>query len=240
MKEHLLNNLGLSEVEVQVYLACLELGLASIQEISRHSGVKRTSIYNFLDELKLKQLITETKKGKRTLYSAVRPAHLLEQLKTKVTEFEKIVPELDALHANSKNKPSVRYYEGVKGINEVYLDVLIEEKTVSAWVDWDSIKKTLGSQFILKYPAERAKRGIEFKQITRDSKKAREICSRDKKELRTSKLLSCSSFNTEIMIYGNKLAIISFREQNPFALLIEDQGITTTLKIAWDELWKRL
>ncbi len=240
MKELLLKNLGLSEAEAQVYLACLELGQASIQEISRHSRVKRTSIYNFLDGLKSKQLITETKKGKRNIYSAVRPTHLLEHLKNKVSEFEKIVPELNALHANSKNKPSVRYYEGVKGINEVYLDVLLEGQTVSAWVDWDSLKKTLGSQFILKYPKERAKRGIELRQITRDSKKAQEVCNRDKKELRTSKLLSCPSFNTEIMIYGNKISIVSFRTQNPFALLIEDQGIATTLKIAWDELWKRL
>ena len=36
--------LGLSEAELAVYLAALELGEAQIQDISRKSGVKRTSI----------------------------------------------------------------------------------------------------------------------------------------------------------------------------------------------------
>ena len=47
----LIQTLGLSEHEAAVYLAALELGEANIQEISRKSGVKRTSIYNFIDTL---------------------------------------------------------------------------------------------------------------------------------------------------------------------------------------------
>ena len=43
----LIKSLGLSEAEIAVYLATLELGQANVQEISRKSGVKRTSIYNF-------------------------------------------------------------------------------------------------------------------------------------------------------------------------------------------------
>ena len=69
----LIQTLGLSEQEVAVYLAALELGEAHIQDISRKSGVKRTSIYNFIDALKERQLLSEIKKGKRKLYSAVSP-----------------------------------------------------------------------------------------------------------------------------------------------------------------------
>jgi len=43
--------MGLNEKEAKVYLACLELGGATIAEIAEKSGVKRTSIYNFLEEL---------------------------------------------------------------------------------------------------------------------------------------------------------------------------------------------
>ena len=77
----LLNSLGLSDAEGRVYLAALELGEASIQQLSRKSGVKRTSIYNFIDKLKERQVITETRKAKRSVYSAVHPAQLAEMLK---------------------------------------------------------------------------------------------------------------------------------------------------------------
>src|SRR3989344_276954 len=66
----LVKTLGLSEGELSVYLAALELGQANIQDISRKSGTKRASTYNFIDALKERQLISEIKKGRRKLYSA--------------------------------------------------------------------------------------------------------------------------------------------------------------------------
>ncbi len=47
-------------------------------------------------------------------------------------------------------------------------------------------------------------------------------------------------FKTEINIYGNKVAFISFRSREPFAVLIEDEGITETLRTAWKEIWGKL
>ena len=63
----LLNKLGLNQKEANVYMACLELGSGTIKELSEKSGVKRTSIYNFLEELKQKGLITQIQKGKKTI-----------------------------------------------------------------------------------------------------------------------------------------------------------------------------
>ena len=42
------------------------------------------------------------------------------------------------------------------------------------------------------------------------------------------------------MIYGDKVAIMSFRSAPPFGILIEDSGIAETLRVGWQELWKRL
>ena len=42
---------GLNKKQAKVYLACLELGLATVQDLAKRSGVRRTTIYSLLDEL---------------------------------------------------------------------------------------------------------------------------------------------------------------------------------------------
>ena len=64
----ILKNLGLDEKEIKVYLACLQLGSATVQDLSVKSGVKRTNIYNFIDDMKQRGLLSETKIGKRILF----------------------------------------------------------------------------------------------------------------------------------------------------------------------------
>ncbi|MCX6739840.1 MAG: hypothetical protein NTZ49_01260 [Candidatus Parcubacteria bacterium] len=69
-----LTNLGLNDKESKVYLACLELGTSSILEIAKKSGVNRGTIYYIIEELKQKQLISQTTKKKR--YYMLRPSLL--------------------------------------------------------------------------------------------------------------------------------------------------------------------
>ena len=237
--ETLTRGFGLSLQESRVYLAALELGQATVQELSRKSGVRRTSIYNFLDKLKEFQIINETKRGKRSVYTAAHPAQLLEILRLRVNEYERALPQLLAIHNHSRRKPSVTFFEGTEGIKDVYRDALREAKPIIAWTDWEPMLKVLGD-FIRAYPVERAQRNIFLQQIARDSKAARQVAARDAAELRQTKFLQSNDLKTEIMIYGNKVAVMSFRTTQPFALIIEDPGTAETLRVGWQELWKRL
>ena len=50
--ENVLKAYGLNEKQIKVYLACLELGSASVQKISQKSGLIRTTVYEVLETLK--------------------------------------------------------------------------------------------------------------------------------------------------------------------------------------------
>src|SRR3989338_4407031 len=93
----LFESLGLSEDQTKVYLAALELGQASMQDLADKSGVKRTSIYNFIKELIAKGLIVTAKKRKRTVYSAIHPNQLIELEKSRLSELHRVLPELLAV-----------------------------------------------------------------------------------------------------------------------------------------------
>ena len=238
--KNLLNILGLDESQFKVYEAALILGESGMQDLARRSGVKRTSIYTFIDELKEKGFIVETKRNKRKVYSAVDPLNVLEAQKNKMLEFEKIIPQLKAIHNISNIKPKVTYYEGVEGIETVYADMLKDKREILAFEDLEQMKKVLPKSFYDYFPSERAKKGIAFKSISRDSEITRDFVKSNIRLLRESKLIKSEELKTEINIYGNKVAVMSFKEHLPFCVLVEDENIAQTLRVLWSELWVRL
>lgn len=233
--------LGLNEKELAVYLAVLELGEGYVQDISRKSGLQRTSVYNFLEELKERQLISEIKKGKRRLFSATSPHLLLEQQKSKVSSVERLIPQLLAIQNSVKDKPRVSFYEGIEGIKEIYRMTLRGKQTIYAWEDLDRTHDMLPPSFFKGYPEERAAKNIPARCIDRDSPFAREFTSKNNVRLaRESRFVSSEEFGTEINVFGNKVAFFSYSKKNPFGVVIDDVGIASAQKVAWMELWNRL
>lgn len=235
------NLLGINEQEALVYLALLELGEANIQDISKKSGVKRTSIYNFLQKMKERGFIIQTGKHKGKSYMAVNPKQLVDIGKSRLLELESMVPDLSALYQESINKPKIAYFEGIDGIKDAYTDMLKAKQPVVSFEDIDYLKKMLPQNYYSYLPPERAKRGILLRTISKDSSEARAFSKDDKKLLRQTKFIKTNKpLKTEINLYGNKALMISFREDRPFATLIEDKDIVETLRTTWNELWERL
>ncbi|MEK7623976.1 MAG: helix-turn-helix domain-containing protein [Patescibacteria group bacterium] len=240
LSKNLLHSLGLTEVEAAVYFAALELGEGTVQALARKSGLKRTSIYNFIDELKDRGFIVESKKKGRRVYCALHPRQLLEIEKTRLTELEQALPELLAIHNQSPKKPRVTFFEGLEAIENVYWGMLADKQPIVAWEDLEHMEAVLRPAFYKGWPEERAKRNITFKVILRDSRAAREFVKGNIRLLRESKFITSGDLKTGINIYGDKVALISFRNKPVFCVVIEDHDIAETLRVGWTELWKRL
>lgn len=126
-----LEKLGLSEKEARVYLAALELGANSVQNISRKAGVNRATTYVILESLVGKGLISSYEQGKKTYFIAEAPEQLDRLLKKKEKEVEerrqdltKIIPELKAIYNLAGSKPRVKFYEGKEGLKAMQQDTL--------------------------------------------------------------------------------------------------------------------
>lgn len=234
----LIKQFGLNEKQSQVYLACLELGSATVQELAEKSKVKRTSIYNFLDEMKSMGFLSEIQHHGKTLIVAEDPTVLEERGKEQLKQLGKFMPELKALYNRPGNKPKVRYYQGKEGVRNVYMDLLETGEPVFAFTDYEKMFESFGdwTWFV---PEERVKRGIPFKGIARDGKGGRKVKSLDHKQMRVTKLAKDIKFDTEVHIYGNKVSMISFRK--PYAgVVIEDPAIALTMKTVWNMVWESL
>lgn len=210
-----------------------------MQDLARKSKVKRTSIYNFIEDLKSRHLITETKKHKRSVYTATHPERLVELEQGRLKELNVLLPELMAIQNSSPNKPKVTFHEGFEAIKEVYADFVNEGKPIIAWSEFNESKEATGNLFE-EQAERRSKQNIPVRWITTDSPESREFSKTDTRVLRETKFVKSELFKTKIVVYGNKVALLSYRGNPPMAVVVEDRDIADTVRGAWEELWKRL
>ncbi len=242
VSRRLIHNLNLTDHESRVYLATLELGQTTIQEISRKSGVKRTSIYNFLESMKARGLIIQTRKKNREYFSALHPRQFLEMEKVKIKQFERLLPELVVLATRRRGQPRVQFFEGIEGIRSVYALALSANKELIGWSDFDSRTKLLGEEFFTDYfiPA-RIRRGILSRRIVVDTPLARRMIAQNNKHLRETKMMPIKGeLLTEVDVFNDTVTFMSFRSQPPVAVVITDQALAETLKLVWSIIWNSL
>jgi len=118
--------LGLSDKEAGIYLAMLELGPASAQDIAKKSGVNRSTSYSAIEALQARGLASLSQQGSRTLFTAESPNRLAavlnrerRELDEKKKKLEESIPYFLALYNAIDDKPQVRFFEGPEGISAV-------------------------------------------------------------------------------------------------------------------------
>ncbi len=230
-----LENLGLDEKEARVYLACLELGSASVAEIAKKAGVKRTSIYNFLEDMVRRGFVSEIKRDDQILLSAENPEVLESKAQKNLASVQNVMPELLAMFNRPGNKPRVKFYQGLDGIRKIYEETLKSKEPIYAFSDFERMMPLM-EKWMWRYAERRAEKGIKFFSIAKDGLWARKAEAKAREHLREMKIVKNISFDSEINVYENKTAILSF--QRPYAgLIIEDSAIAQTLKSVWQMLW---
>src|SRR3989344_7462268 len=101
----LLQNLGFSRNEAKVYLAGLETGPASAQDIASIAGLKRTTTYSVLSYLVNRGIVGKTKTRGKSKFIAQSPQHLLGLIKELEVNMKEAMPELAAIYNKQTSKP---------------------------------------------------------------------------------------------------------------------------------------
>ena len=238
--KHILEQLGLKDKKADVYLAALELGSATVIEISKKAGIKRTTCYDILMDLIKMGLVSETSKGKKRLFIGEDPEKILGDLENKEKLLSGILPQLKAVYNIKGVKPKIRFYEGKEGLREVYADTLKYSGEIAAFASEDVVR-ALGREWADDYLKKRVKKNIRVRVILPKTEYVSKIVEEDRELLRTSKLIDPQKypFSIEINIYGHKkVALMSSREE--MGIIIEGDEVYKTMKLIFELLWDNL
>ena len=238
--------LNLTEKEILCYLALLEGGSSSIQDISRDTGINRVTIYAAIEELKSKGLISETKKGRRKLFVAESPEglkNILEEKKNEIRAEEEIMesfilPTLKAIDAWQENKPQIKFFEGLEGIDKVYDDYILNSPNVIGCGSYDSVLKVSSWETERKYIEKMRKRRIFFRGILEDTKINHKFDEISKGVMHNKFLPEGTKVSSDILVFGSIVALISYEKKS--ATLIEDESIAQAIKMYLEFMWEKL
>ncbi len=239
--KQILQQFGLQGKKADVYLSALELGSASVIEIAKKAGIKRTTCYDILMDLENEGLISQTSKGKKRLFVGEDPEKIQRNLKNKERLFSEILPQLQSIHNVRGSKPKIRFYEGKDGLREVYDDTLNYSGELLAFASYDVVN-VLGMEWANEYLKKRIKRDIYARAIAPSSQiLVKDFIAKDQEHRRMTKLIDPKKypFSIEINIYGhNKVALMSSKEE--IGLIIEGAEIHNTMKLIFQLIWDLL
>lgn len=250
MINKLFQQINFSEKESRVYLALMELGSTKATDIAKKTNLNRTSVYDLLEVLLQKGLISKYKKGSTTFFNAHEPKQLLsyldrekeeaaksiEKQKQKVSE---LLPQLISLQNIYTSKPKVQFFEGKKGMREAYEDTLTSKEIILAYANVETMHEGLPN-FFPEYYKRRAENKIFIRAIMPRNALSIERAKYNQEEMRDTRLLleSEMNFSPEVNIYNNKMLIASWKEK--MAIIIESKELADLQKLTFDLLWNTL
>ena len=245
MAEQALKQIGLTDGEIKVYLALLELGSSSTGKITKKSGISGSKVYEVLERLINKGLASYIIKNKVKHFEAAGPERILDYLEEKENQIEKekieiqkIMPEL-ILKQSSAKKSEAKIFTGFEGIKTANEDII---KTLKKGEEWLSMGLTEQPKsweiFFNKRQKARAEKGIRLKQILNE--KYISLYKARKKLPYTEFRLLPKNFEmpTTIEIYKNKIIIMILLKEDPMAIMIESKAVANSFKKYFHALWE--
>lgn len=122
--QELFQSLGLAKNEAKIYETLLRHGESSVGFISEKSGVHRRNVYDSLNRLLEKGLVTEIVEASENQYQASEPKKLLEIVQEKAEAIEKVLPDLEKLHFDTPTEYRVHTYRGKEGWKQYMKDII--------------------------------------------------------------------------------------------------------------------
>lgn len=241
----ILQELGLTKRESKVYLALLELGLTTTGSIIKRSEVPNSKIYEILESLQNKGLVSWIIKGKTKYFQASSPKQLLTLLKDKERKIKEILPELEKKQKLSQSKKSVELFEGVKAIRSMLLGLIQDIKKGEDWYGFSTGETSANKEIEEFYEWWGAlKLNIGLKDhllISTINKKdfGASLTNEAKIALEKSKSLKFSnvSFPGDTAIFRDYVIIFNW-EGIPTATLITNESLAKQYKDFFLEVWK--
>lgn len=246
MHDALLTKLGLSPKAATVYLACLQLGPSPMTEIAKASSLKRPSTYLVVDELLMRGFLSVSKKGKRTLYAPEHPRRFLQLLKVRERELEGILPELEALYYEPRDKPRIRVFEGKEAMNHMYDDIFgrmrVEKKELLFFTGIQDLQENFPEALERFYRLIR-EGDFRIRELIEDSPAGKNYARNVAKlsgKCHVIRFLDPKRFSmaqTDNLIYGNTMMMFSIK-RDIFAVEIEHKQLADAHRALFNAAWE--
>ncbi|MBI3032641.1 hypothetical protein HYY69_04145 [Candidatus Woesearchaeota archaeon] len=239
---------GLTDGEIKVYLALLGLGSSTTGPIIEKSGIAKSIVYQILERLMQKGLVSFITSEKTKYFQAAEPKKLLQYVEEREKKLQEnknqvaaLLPELELKQKMAKESQTnqVRVYKGFKGITTAH------EHT------YDKLGKDDEYYYLGVFPEQesyfhaywqkdhmrRAKAGIGCKLLFNQETDIKILNNRNSFKHCDARYMPIK-MKTPAWFMGYKDTAVIGLQEKQIAIEIVDQQIADSFKAYFDEFWK--
>jgi len=244
------NILGISEKAFLIYKVALRKKSLTVFELSGGTGLPRTSVYHYLDELRENGLIIEEKLKNKKYFRSLEPKFLIKKAKEKVKKTEKeakqirlLVRDLNKIVGKGIDKSTIKTYSGIEGAWAITEDILYSRNN-SYWLTATKLpfQELATEKEYFRRITHRRKRMRKTKSyiIADESKFSLKLKRQGDTDFREIKILSKNiQLKGTLVVYGRKIAMISF-SRSIEGFIIENKYLSDLLRIFFKMIWDGL
>lgn len=239
--------LGLSESEVQLFLALVERGALTARELTTLTKAKRPTVYYALRQLMDRGLVT--KRGNQTTerFQAEPPESLStivqlkqQELRALAQEVTDMIPELKKQKISHEGTPGITYFEGKEAMKRAIMDTLYCKKEhIDSIAPADNFFWQIGQAFSASYIRERVDRRITTRNLWEQPLEPKILLQSYKglSEVRILPREMIGHFKTTVFIYDNEVMYISSLDSG-YVLVVKSREHHDLMQSMYNAIWE--
>lgn len=243
MIDDLLRKIGLSDGEIKIYNILLNGGMSPVNKIHEKAGMERRNIYDILNKLIGKGLVSYGIENKRRVFQLTHPNKMIGYIEEKKydldkvqDEIKKIVPSIIQKFNSKKLEINAETYRGIEGVKSIWEDML--DYKIIYWIGSGRYVPKMAPYWFINWNKRRVRLKVKFLNICRYEMQ-KEIKHPLKYEYLKFLPKEFSGNPTVIGIYGNKTVNFIF-DNNIFAFLIDSKGLADNYRAYHKYLWDNI
>jgi len=245
MELKVLEKIGLTKNESLVYKTLLQLGTSKTGEILKKSQLNSGKIYEILESLKVKGLLSESLINNVKYFTAAPPSQILEYIKDKKEELEQeasivksAIPELERLQNITTKETKSVTYTGLRGIKTAVDEALssMKPKEDILAMGVTELKDENFNKFWERWQIQRINKKISQKMIFSEK---REYYKKFSKSQYTQTKVLTGITPVTVDIFGEEKTLILNYGDSPSCILIYDKNTAQSFRQFFKQLWKQ-
>jgi sugar-specific transcriptional regulator TrmB len=246
MNKEILEEIGLTKSEINVYLALLELGSSATGKIVEKSKASSSKIYEVLDKLMQKGLVSFIIKKGVKYFEAAPPERIMDYMKEKEkklnkqkTELKKVLPELELKQKLSEFKSEATIFKGLKGGETAFKYMINSMAKKDEWLGFVvEFRDEKYFDLLTKLHSWRAKKGLKSRIIINE--KHREL-GKDREKLPHTKVkyVPDQEQTPAIINVAGDICLLNIMAEEVTVFLIENKRVADSFRNQFEKMWNR-
>jgi len=241
--ESILREAGLTEGEIKVYLALVELGKVTVGPIIKEAKVSGSKIYMILEKLIQKGLVNYIIKEKTKYFQIAQPISLLDYLDQKEQKIKQtklalneVIEKIKLNQQFKKEREEARIYRGFKGLKTGIFEAIKTIPKDGNYYFFSTGYETVPylKRFFSKITIELNKKNIKIKGLAHKSEKKNFV---NKKNYHVK--FTDIKWPSDIGIIGNQLTFIVWDQKEPVLYIIQSKVLVDSYSIFFNDIWNK-